>query len=106
MADTRSSAISAAEGLAALHELFSAECMALDDAWLAEVRATRQGWVPVDAVAAHLARLCRLSASPAALREWVAFSDQLAISDDGTQMRKKHPLRRIAFPDTVGRNSE
>jgi hypothetical protein len=87
-----------------LDDLFCAECLAIDDAWLAEVRKTRQGWVPTTVIAAHLARLFgRPGVSAADVLAASHGSDVLTASDDGAALRKKHPLRRISFPDTQSR---
>lgn len=87
-----------------LDDLFCAECLAIDDAWLAEVRKTRQGWVPTAVIAVHLARLFgRPGVTAADVLAASHGSDVLTASEDGAALRKKHPLRRISFPDTQSR---
>jgi hypothetical protein len=90
----------------ALDLLFSEASLAIDDEFLAEVRKIRQGFVPVGVVAEHFGRRCGLPMTPDTVRELVARSSFIVLSEDGQFVRKKHPMRRIALFDTQNRSGE
>ena len=90
-----------------VEQLFSAECIAIDDSWLSEVRKIRQGWVDVPVVIRHLIRLFGVACpTPVSIVECLTTSDIVTASEDGLKIRRKHPLRRISFPDTQSRSGK
>ena len=87
-----------------VEELFSPEALALDEQWLAVVRANRQGWVSADDAVPHLRRIIGCDATAAEVLTAAAGSELLVV--EGRALRKKHPLRRISYPDTQSRAGE